>query len=145
MQKLNLSHTHWLQMRDHVRESDPEEACGLLSGEPWTVSQVYPVENELHSPVRFRMDALGQLNAMLKMERAGEELIGIFHSHPAGPASPSPTDLAEFLYPGVLYLIWSKSPPHTWSVRCFLLDTGAPEEFEIVILPDSPNEPVQNP
>jgi proteasome lid subunit RPN8/RPN11 len=34
--------------------------------------------------------------------------LGIYHSHPHGPAEPSPTDIAEFAYPGVFYLIWSK-------------------------------------
>jgi proteasome lid subunit RPN8/RPN11 len=70
-----------------------------------SVVEVIPVENELHSPVRFRMAAQEQLKAFLRFEERGLELVGLFHSHPAGPVHPSPTDLAEFAYPGVLTVI----------------------------------------
>ncbi len=33
------------------------------------------------------------------------DLMGIYHSHPNGPDHPSPTDLAENMYP-VAQIIW---------------------------------------
>lgn len=111
-------------MLAHVLACLPEEACGLLGGQmagSWAVAQlVIPVENVLHSPVRFRMDPAAQLAAFNRLDTLGMELIGIFHSHPTGPDSPSPTDLAEFAYPGTAFLIWSPDG-ETWKLRAFNL------------------------
>jgi proteasome lid subunit RPN8/RPN11 len=56
-----------------------------------------------------------QLNAFLHFEAQGWELVGIYHSHPQGPDSPSAADLAEAYYPESVYLIWSH---HQGSWRC---------------------------
>src|SRR5512146_1553484 len=100
------------EMIEHVLSCLPEEACGLLGGRredpqgtpdsPFTAAAVLPIENELHSLVRFRMAPAEQLKAFYWLEEHGLELAAIFHSHPQGPDHPSATDLAEFAYPGVL-------------------------------------------
>ena len=82
-----------------------------------------PITNELHSPVRFRMDPAEQLQAFLQFESQGLDLLAIYHSHPNGPPHPSPTDIAEFTYPGVLYLILSPGPSG-WQVREFEFRDG---------------------
>ncbi len=110
------------EMRNHVERMQPEEACGLLPGKDGQVTAVIPVTNELHSPVRFRMDPIEMLAVFQRMDRLGEDLLGIYHSHPKGPAVPSPTDLVEFAYPGVLYLIWSPLEENTWQVRGFAIE-----------------------
>jgi len=93
------------QMADHLTACLPEEGCGLLGGQGQTAVQCVAVENALHSPVRFRMQAMEQFSAMMRFDAAGLELLAIFHSHPRGPGNPSATDVAEFYYPGVLVLI----------------------------------------
>lgn len=112
------------EMRAHVHACLPEEACGLLGGRfdgtKATVKVVIPVENVLHSPVRFRMDPREQLQAFNRLDDLGLELVGIFHSHPTGPDAPSATDLAEFYYPGVAFLIWSPGA-EGWQLRAFLI------------------------
>ena len=102
---LMLSQALLEQMAAHLAACLPEEGCGLLGGQDQTARQWAPVENELHSPVRFRMQALQQLAAMMQFDAAGLELLAIFHSHPRGPEHPSATDVAEFYYPGVLVVI----------------------------------------
>ncbi len=91
----------------HIERWRPEEACGLVGGIGPTVKVILPVENELHSPVRFRMAPLAQLKGFDRIEALGWELLAIFHSHPQGPAGPSPTDIAEFFYPGSAVIIAS--------------------------------------
>ena len=81
---------------DNRNNSDDSSVWGFL-----------PVENMLHSPVRFQMEPSAQFKALLNIEEAGQELLAIFHSHPTGPARPSETDVAEFYYPGALVLIAS--------------------------------------
>jgi proteasome lid subunit RPN8/RPN11 len=69
---------------------------------------VLPVWNALRSTTRFRMDPQGQISALARIEEEGEEMIGIYHSHPNGPPRPSETDFLEAAFPEVGYLIWSR-------------------------------------
>lgn len=124
---LLIPENHWLEIVRHVGACQPEEGCGLagglMQGQLARVERVLPVDNELHSPVRFRMNPAGQLRAFQTLDESGLNLIAIFHSHPAGPETPSVTDQAEFFYPGVLTLILSPQPsPPGWKVRAFILN-----------------------
>ena len=115
---LTLHPAHYHHMLAHVQACLPEEACGLLGGRAGASAAVQPVTNALHSPVRFSMEPKEQLQAMLWLEEQGLDLLGIFHSHPTGPDHPSATDVAEFLYPGVLVLIWSPEGAG-WQVKAY--------------------------
>lgn len=57
--------------------------------------------------VRYRIDPREQLAAFRSMDVAGEELVAIYHSHPASVAYPSPTDRAEAYYPDATYVLVS--------------------------------------
>lgn len=120
-----LDQAQYEDMLAHVLACLPEEACGLLGGQmngSERIAQlVIPIENVLHSPVRFRMDPRKQLEAFTYFESQNMEMVGIFHSHPTGPDAPSLTDLAEFFYPGVAFLIWSPGADG-WRLRAFRID-----------------------
>lgn len=107
-------------MLDHVLRCLPEEACGLLGGRQGKSEVVYDVTNELRSRTRFRMEPHQQIHAMLSIENSGLDLLAIYHSHPAGPDHPSRTDIEEFRYPGIVYLIWSPLNAD-WECRGFEL------------------------
>jgi proteasome lid subunit RPN8/RPN11 len=125
------------QMRAHAGACFPEEACGLIGGVGDQARQVWPVENQLHSPVRFQMTPLSQLKAFLQMEKNGVELLGIFHSHPAGPDIPSQTDIAEFFYPGTPTLILSptgepmRNTGENWQIKGFQIENDQAVEIEL--------------
>ena len=110
----------------------PEEACGLLGGTGNTVFAVIPVTNILRSASRYRMEPGEQLRAFQRFEAEGTDLIGIYHSHPAGPAQPSETDIAEAYYPDAAYLIWALDI-EGWKCRAFQLADGLFQEVEIRI------------
>lgn len=90
-----------------AQEGAPEEICGLLAGTAGRVFHVLPVMNELHSPIRFRMEPREQLARFLWMDQNDLDLLAIYHSHPRGPVEPSPTDISEFSYPGTISMIIS--------------------------------------
>lgn len=125
--RLVLSAALWEQMQAHAQACLPEEACGLLGGlpaapnEPAAAVLVLPVENALHSRVRYRMEPSAQLQAFYTLEEQGLELLAVFHSHPRGPEHPSPTDLAEFAYPGVLTVILCPRSDSTWQARAYAI------------------------
>jgi len=119
---MRLKYEHYLAMRAHVAAEAPLEACGLVAGAAGASAAVFPVTNVLHSPVRFRMAPDEQVQALLATEAAGQVLLAIYHSHPAGPTVPSPVDRAEADYEAI-YLIWSPVGA-TWLVRAFRLAAG---------------------
>ena len=119
------------EMLAHIQSCLPEEACGILGGTSGEARRAFLVENELHSPVRYRMRAEIQLQALLQLEEESLDLVGIFHSHPTSPAYPSPTDLAEFAYPEALTLIWAPVGG-SWQMRAFWIDGSQVTEVEIV-------------
>lgn len=128
---LTIPRLIWEALTADAARFAPQEACGLLAGISPVVQIHYPIPNELHSTNHFRMEPQAQVNAFVDIEARGLELLAIWHSHPAGPAYPSATDLAEYAYPGVVYLIWSPSLKETgdqassgWTGRGFLLDRG---------------------
>ncbi len=108
-------------MRRAVEAALPEEACGLLFGRGQRVDRAAAIENELHSRLRFRLEPRAQLSAMQSAEDDGLELLGIYHSHPEGPAQPSATDLQEAAYPEAAYLIWWRSSSGSWQCSLYWL------------------------
>jgi proteasome lid subunit RPN8/RPN11 len=117
------------QIVAHVLTDPAREMCGLLSGREDRVERVLPVPNVLHSASAYRMDGPEFFAAMVACEF---EPLGIFHSHIAGPPTPSPTDVEQALYPDSIYIIISlhQSPP---SVRAFRIMDELVSEVEVKI------------
>jgi proteasome lid subunit RPN8/RPN11 len=118
----------WAEMQAEAGLRAPEEACGLLAGRDNRIEKHYAIPNDLHSPTRFRMEAQSQVRAFVDMDQLNLELLAIWHSHPSGPPFPSPTDIADFAYPGTLYLIWvpdyleSNGVIKSWGARGFRIE-----------------------
>ena len=129
---LKLKPVHWQKMRRHVAAQAPLEACGLLAGTGDSVETVLMVRNAEQSPVRFRMDAQEQYNAFEWIDANGLDLVGIFHSHPSGPETASPTDIVEAAYE-VVHIIWSR-PKRTWNARGFWIEKGQVTEVNLQVL-----------
>lgn len=129
---LTLTTAQWKEIVACAQIEWPNEACGLLAGEGGVVRKVYPAENILHSPVEYQMDPERQVEIMLEIEAAGWELSGIYHSHPSGPPTPSPTDVARAYYPDSIYLILApEDATGEWRGRAFAIEEGRVEEMPL--------------
>jgi proteasome lid subunit RPN8/RPN11 len=119
----------YAEMVAHTLSQPALEMCGLLAGRDGVVDRVWPVPNALQSPVAYRMDGPEFAEAMSGCEF---EPLGIFHSHPAGPSVPSPTDVAEAAYPDSTYVVISlqTTPP---SVRAFTIVEAQVSEVTLII------------
>jgi proteasome lid subunit RPN8/RPN11 len=96
------------EMVAHAREDLPDECCGMIGGRDGEATSVVRVENAAHSPLRYEMDPQGQYDALKSIEDAGDELIGIYHSHTRSAAYPSQTDVNEArMWPEQAYVIVS--------------------------------------
>lgn len=104
----------------HAREGRPEEVCGILAGrrdgDRRAVHRHYRVRNAHARPVgEYLLDPNEQLRVTLEVEdELGLEVIGFYHSHPAGPPRLSATDAARASWPGATYfLVWLR-PGEGW-------------------------------
>jgi proteasome lid subunit RPN8/RPN11 len=85
-----------------------EEVCGLAGGTGNLVKTIYPVTNiATDTKHQFLMAPEEQFEIMRSMRESGEEMIGIYHSHPESLAEPSATDIEMAAYPDVFYFIIS--------------------------------------
>lgn len=132
IRELTVSKEHWQEMLNYVDSQLPLEACGLLAGTNTRVGKVIGVQNQAQSPVRFVMDPYEQLKAFDQIESDGLDLLGIFHSHPAGPETASATDIAEAAYE-VVHVIWSRSG-HGWRARGFWIENRQAIEVNLRIV-----------
>jgi len=78
-----------------ARDAAPREACGLLVGRGRAVVRVVPARNVDPSPVRYTVAPEDHFAALRAARRDGLEVIGAWHSHPAGTPEPSASDTAE--------------------------------------------------
>jgi proteasome lid subunit RPN8/RPN11 len=82
------------------------------------------------------MDPREQLRAFERIEAGGWDLLGIFHSHPAGPDHPSATDIAEAAY-DVVQIIWSPRAGG-WNARAFSIRDGHLFEVKLYVADGEP-------
>ena len=108
----------------HAREDMPNECCGMVGGVDGEARTVYRAANAEASPLRYSIDAKEQFRLMQTIEGAGEELVGIYHSHTKSPAYPSQTDVNLAGWPDAVYLIVSLADPDAPVVKGFFIRDG---------------------
>jgi proteasome lid subunit RPN8/RPN11 len=134
MQPLVLTKEHLKKMIAHVDSQAPLEACGLLVGLNSKVETVLTVTNQAQSEVRYVMDPIEQLNAFEWIESNGLNLLGIFHSHPTGPETVSPTDIAASAYEVVYVILARMNDTQSWRARGFWIKDGTYNEVTLQVI-----------
>lgn len=93
---------------------------------------VLPVENELHSRTRYRMEPRALVAALHRIEAEGMEMLAAFHSHPAGPDGVSAMDRDEWAYPEAALVVCMRGP-QGWSGRVYRIEGGNLRELRLVL------------
>lgn len=132
---MSLNEEVWLSeglkkdFEDLAKAKYPEEACALLIGKRKNkvfeikmikrAENVWPIEEERKR--RYQIDPKEFLLAEREAEAMGFEIIGIFHSHPDYPASPSTFDF-QVAWEGYLYLIGRIERSGLKDLRAFIFN-----------------------
>ena len=116
MRRLLLPPPAATAIRAHETYSLPAECCGLLGGQADVVRFVYPLTNARPSPTTFTVDPTEHFRSWKHASANGWDLIGAFHSHPAGPGQPSITDLALANEPDWIYVIVTAGEISGWVI-----------------------------
>ena len=88
---------------EHCKAEFPNETCGILAGRCGRVEKVYSMTNAKPGPTYYEMEPDEQFRVMKDIREKGLLMIGIYHSHPSGPAYPSRVDIEKAYWPGTLY------------------------------------------
>jgi [CysO sulfur-carrier protein]-S-L-cysteine hydrolase len=93
----------------HAYDGLPEEACGLLLGDPATGAApiFHPTANAARSSRVYSIGPRDYLDADDAAAEAGLAIVGVVHSHTHTDAYPSPTDVAQAPDPDWHYVIVS--------------------------------------
>ena len=113
--KVHVSRSVLIGIQRISADAAPREACGLLFGAADRITDWQAVENVAEEPERRFEIEPGALFAALRAERAGgPKIVGYWHSHPSGDATPSVTDAAMAQPDGKLWLIVAQGGETLW-------------------------------
>jgi proteasome lid subunit RPN8/RPN11 len=118
----------------HAVADLPNECCGLLIGNAEIVEDAARARNMKRSRTRFQVEPADHFAAIRRARAAGLDVIGAYHSHPAGPSGPSETDRARLTDPAMFHVIISLAHG-TRTVRAFRLVDGNFTPLELVPVP----------
>ncbi len=94
------------QMLADAARTDPLECCGLLLGLGENVLTIQAAANIAEDPARhFEIDPQALVDGHRAARAGGPQVLGYYHSHPAGPARPSATDSAMAAGDGRIWAI----------------------------------------
>jgi len=131
IRRLEIPETVLEAMVGHARRVSPAECCGILSGRGERVELFHPVTNVDASELTYRLAPDEQFRVFREIRRDGRSLLAIFHSHPASPPYPSPTDIRQAFFPG------TREPNYPDAVYVIMSLAGAvPETRAFRIGPD---------
>ena len=99
------------QMHSHAISTYPEECCGLILGKfdgfTKKVQRVKKMKNSFEPRERYHrytIDPKEFLQAEKEADSFGEEIVGIYHSHPNAPPKPSEFD-RNHAWPNLSYIV----------------------------------------
>src|SRR3954447_15019192 len=134
---LRLTESQYATIVGNCYDGLPNEACGLFigpldaGGEPTgKVSAARPCRNVDASAVTYTVDPRDMLAAMRAAEAAGDEIVGVWHSHTHTDAYPSPTDVRQAVDPAWMYVIVSLRD-HAPVLRSYRIRGGGIDEVGV--------------
>jgi proteasome lid subunit RPN8/RPN11 len=131
---LNVAQNLLDEMIEHARKDAPNECCGLLGGTADEVATVYRAANAEASPFRYSIAPREQLELMNRIEEAGQDLVGIYHSHTRTPAHPSQTDInLASGWPDAVYFIVSLEKTDEPVVNAFRISGSTVEDVDLQV------------
>ena len=141
---LRLPAQVYTEIVGHCLSGLPDEACGLLGGDPATgaVARCYPTRNVAASAKLYEVDPVQHLRADRDAEANGMVIMGVFHSHTHTDAYPSPTDVAQAPDPDWHYVLVSLRDTLPM-LRSYRIVGGRIDEEPVIMEPHRPPETAQ--
>jgi len=120
------------EMAAHALEDAPNECCGIIAGKAGRATKLYRAKNAEASPYRYKVDDRDLFRIYKECSENDWDFIGIYHSHTASEAYPSPTDVRLAFWPEAYYILVSTKDPGTPVIRAYRILDGEITEEPIV-------------
>lgn len=111
----------------HAQAGKPEEICGILRGRGTEAFELFRAKNIATERIENYDVDPQTLMMQFEFEEAGDEMMGIYHSHPVSVAWPSATDAWNAHYPDTYYLICSTEYDDAPILRAFRMVASYPD------------------
>ncbi|MFC4778596.1 Mov34/MPN/PAD-1 family protein [Paenibacillus sp. GCM10023252] len=110
------------------QQAYPDEACGVLVQDARNgplITDVIPIQNASpHRQRHFSFDPAEWIEVYYRIQKNRQTIVGMYHSHPATAAKPSPADLRGALpMDGCSYWIVSLTELNNPSLSCYQIST----------------------
>jgi proteasome lid subunit RPN8/RPN11 len=96
-------------IQSELEANKPYEACGVMIGTfentAANVKKVIPVTNVRRTTISFELDPQEFYNAWNRADKSGNEIVGVYHSHPFSPGKPSSWDRDTMKNVSLVWLI----------------------------------------
>lgn len=136
---MNLTGSQLELIKAHAADTYPHECSGLITGdyERREAGKLFPMKNVFDGSTRNRylIDPKEYLSVEKQARADGQDIIGIYHSHPDVEAKPSEYD-KEHAWPGYTYVIVSVKKGKVDHVRAWTLreDRSGFDEVKLGVL-----------
>ena len=126
----NLPRSVFEKLAEHAASCLPEECCGILVGSRTAIGEArvhFSLEAENVGRVRrereYSISPLALLEAQRTAREDGLEVLGYYHSHPSGSATPSALDRAN-AWPNTSYVILGMDDREVRHLKSWRLGPG---------------------
>jgi proteasome lid subunit RPN8/RPN11 len=134
-----MSEGVWQTILDHLKRELPREGVGVLSApacdKGYANLHYIPLHNLAADEAHFRVDPAEWVSLLHELERKGECLRMIVHSHPAASPAISREDMLHFHYPDACLLIVSLRRPENPKGRLYKRLGGGFERLSFAVSP----------
>lgn len=127
MQSITLPQAIYDEIIAHAQAGKPEEICGILRGRGTEAYELFRAKNIATERIENYDVDPQTLMKQFEFEEAGDEMMGIYHSHPVSVAWPSATDAWNAHYPDTYYLICSTEYDDAPILRAFRMEASYPD------------------
>ncbi len=131
--RLKLPERIYERLRAEARAALPDECCGLLGGHGGEVAELFAASNQLASPSAFEIPPQELFDIFRELRARKLELVGIYHSHPAGDNAPSRRDRERAYYPEAAHVVVAPGDDARTSVRAFRLRKDGWQELSVEV------------
>jgi proteasome lid subunit RPN8/RPN11 len=125
---LKISQQLYAELRAHGEETYPHECCGIMMGKAGDdgirVEGLIRAGNTRTDSAHNRYNIAPQelIKAQREGRKAGQDIVGFYHSHPDHPAQWSITDFNEAHWFGCAYVITATAKGKAEITNSFLLN-----------------------
>lgn len=123
------------QLEREARAAFPRECCGLIegkrSGDVITARALHATRNVAREADRFEIDPADQFRILRAARVNGAEVVGCYHSHPNGTATPSLRDREGADEEGFVWLIATLTARSNQDLAAFILKSNQLEPIAV--------------